>query len=57
MTPDGVPRIGATRIDGVFVNAGHGHLGWTLAAGSGQLLAAVMSGLRSPLNAADYALR
>lgn len=31
MTPDGRPRVGATAVDGLFVNVGHGMLGWTLA--------------------------
>ena len=39
MSPDGMPYIGPTKISGLFVNAGHGHSGWTLAMGSGDLLA------------------
>lgn len=35
MTPDGQPRTGATRVDGLFLNTGHGMLGWTLACASG----------------------
>lgn len=35
---DGVPAIGPTRIENLFVNTGHGHLGWTMVAGSAQLL-------------------
>jgi D-amino-acid dehydrogenase len=35
MTPNGRPRIGATGVDGLFVNTGHGMLGWTLACASG----------------------
>jgi D-amino-acid dehydrogenase len=31
MTPNGRPRVGATRIPGLFANTGHGMLGWTLA--------------------------
>jgi D-amino-acid dehydrogenase len=44
MSPDGVPRIGRLAFDNLFVNTGHGHLGWTLAAGSGALLADLMLG-------------
>ena len=44
MVPDGVPLIGPTRVPGLFLNTGHGHLGWTLAAGSAQLLADLMTG-------------
>jgi D-amino-acid dehydrogenase len=38
-TPEGAPRLGATGVEGLFVNAGHGALGWTLALGSGRVLA------------------
>ena len=44
VSPAGTPIIGRTRIDGLWVNAGHGHLGWTLACGSGRILADLMSG-------------
>jgi D-amino-acid dehydrogenase len=42
-TPGNVPYLGATRIRGLFLNTGHGTLGWTLAAGSGQLISDVVS--------------
>ena len=44
MTPDGPPVIGASRFDNLWLNTGHGTLGWTMACGSGALLADVMSG-------------
>ena len=47
MTPDGTPIIGATRYGNLFLNTGHGTLGWTMACGSGQLLADQICG-RSP---------
>ncbi len=43
MTPDGTPIIGATPIDNLFTNTGHGTLGWTMACGSGQILADIMT--------------
>jgi D-amino-acid dehydrogenase len=43
-TPTNVPVIGRTRIANLFLNTGHGTLGWTLAAGSGRALADLMSG-------------
>ena len=55
MTPDGVPIIGATRIGNLWVNTGHGPLGWTMAAGSGQLLADLMSGTTPGLDPEPYA--
>ena len=39
MTPDGTPVIGPTRYPKLWLSTGHGTLGWTMAAGSGQLLA------------------
>ncbi|MDE2295978.1 MAG: D-amino acid dehydrogenase [Gammaproteobacteria bacterium] len=55
MTPDGVPIIGATGIGNLWLNTGHGALGWTLAAGSGQLLADLMSGTPPGLDPEPYA--
>lgn len=44
MFPDGPPLLGATPVRNVYVNIGHGSAGWTMAAGSGKLLADVVSG-------------
>jgi D-amino-acid dehydrogenase len=43
-TPDNVPVIGATRLKSLFLNTGHGTLGWTLACGSARVVADLMSG-------------
>jgi D-amino-acid dehydrogenase len=43
-TPSNVPYLGATSVDGLFLNAGHGTLGWTLASGNGALIAELVSG-------------
>jgi D-amino-acid dehydrogenase len=45
-TPDNVPVIGRTRYPNLYLNTGHGTLGWTLAAGSGRALADLVSGRR-----------
>jgi len=45
-TPSNVPLIGRTRLANLFLNTGHGTLGWTLACGSGRALAEVVSGRR-----------
>jgi D-amino-acid dehydrogenase len=45
-TPNNVPLIGPTRYPNLFLNTGHGTLGWTLAAGSGRALADLVSGRR-----------
>ena len=43
-TPSNVPLIGHTRYRNLYLNTGHGTLGWTLACGSGQALADVIGG-------------
>ena len=45
-TPDNVPLIGRTRLRNLYLNTGHGTLGWTLACGSGRALADLVSGRR-----------
>ena len=52
MTPDGTPIVGGTRIGNLYTNTGHGTLGWTMACGSGRLLADLVSG-RTPEIAGD----
>lgn len=44
MTPDNPPVLGATPYQNLYLNTGHGTLGWTMACGSGQVLADVISG-------------
>lgn len=43
VSADGLPFIGKTRVPGLALNTGQGHMGWTLAAGSGELLADVLT--------------
>ncbi|MFN0317269.1 MAG: FAD-dependent oxidoreductase, partial [Burkholderiales bacterium] len=43
-TPSNVPIIGKSTYDNLYINTGHGTLGWTLACGSGQAIAHIMSG-------------
>ena len=47
MTPDGTPVIGPTRYRNLFLNTGHGTLGWTMACGSGRAVADAVLG-RTP---------
>ncbi|TCM61818.1 D-amino acid dehydrogenase small subunit [Acinetobacter calcoaceticus] len=42
MTPDSTPIIGATRFNNLFINTGHGTLGWTMACGSGKLISDIV---------------
>ena len=55
MTPDGTPIVGPTRYSNLFLNTGHGTLGWTMACGSGRVLADLMSERTPDIEAADLA--
>jgi D-amino-acid dehydrogenase len=44
MTPDGTPIVGGTPYGNLFLNTGHGTLGWTMACGSGRVIADLISG-------------
>ncbi|WP_374708391.1 D-amino acid dehydrogenase [Chitinimonas sp. BJYL2] len=46
MTPDGTPIVGRTPIANLSLNTGHGTLGWTMACGSGKLMADIVTGQR-----------
>jgi D-amino-acid dehydrogenase len=54
-TPGGRPMVGPTRWPGVWLNAGHGALGLTLACGSAALLTSMMSGQAVPIPARPFA--
>ncbi|MDT8836375.1 D-amino acid dehydrogenase [Paraburkholderia fungorum] len=56
MTPDGTPIVGRTPLPNLFLNTGHGTLGWTMSCGSGQLLADVMSGKQPAIKADDLSV-
>ncbi len=56
MTPDGPPVIGQERYDNLYLNTGHGTLGWTMACGSGRVLADLISGRTPEIAVQDLAL-
>ncbi|MGN7736178.1 D-amino acid dehydrogenase [Ensifer sp. 22564] len=56
MTPDGTPVIGATRVAGLYLNTGHGTLGWTMSSGSARVIADLVSGRKSEIDATDLAI-
>ena len=49
-TPSNVPLIGRTRLPNLFLNTGHGTLGWTHACGSGKSIARIVSGLQPEID-------
>ncbi len=53
-TPTNIPYIGRTRIGKLWVNAGHGTLGWTHGAGSGKAIAELLSGNRPQMKFGFY---
>lgn len=44
MTPDGTPILGACKLNNLMLSTGHGTLGWTMAAGTGRVMADLISG-------------
>lgn len=55
-TPTNIPFIGQTKVRGLWVNAGHGTLGWTHGAGSGKALAELISGEQPAMNFGFYGM-
>jgi D-amino-acid dehydrogenase len=55
MTPDGPPILGPTSYHNLFLNTGHGSLGWTLACGSARAVADLVSGSTPEVDIQDYA--
>ena len=49
-TPSNVPIIGRSKVDNLYLNTGHGTLGWTHACGSGKSIARIVSGLAPELD-------
>lgn len=56
MTPDCLPVLGASPVANLWINAGHGYLGWTTGAGAAEAVADLVSGERPALDLAPYGL-
>ncbi|MCE1185072.1 D-amino acid dehydrogenase [Zoogloea sp.] len=56
MTPDGTPVLGPTRYPNLYLSTGHGTLGWTMAAGTGQVMADMICGRTPEIPTADLAI-
>jgi D-amino-acid dehydrogenase len=56
MSADGVPVLGRTRYENLFLNTGHGHLGWTMAVGSGRAVARLVTGGQPGLPLEPYGI-
>jgi D-amino-acid dehydrogenase len=56
MTPDGPPIIGGTKFRNLTLNTGHGTLGWTMACGSGRVVADLLSGRKPETDLSELGL-
>jgi D-amino-acid dehydrogenase len=56
MTPDGTPVVGPSRYRNLWLNTGHGTLGWTMACGSGRVLADLITGREAAIDTRGLAL-
>jgi D-amino-acid dehydrogenase len=54
MSADGRPFIGASDVAGLWLNCGHGHLGWTMAVGSARILADAITGTQAEIDTAAF---
>jgi D-amino-acid dehydrogenase len=50
MTPDSVPYIGRSKFQNLWLNTGHGTLGWTMSCGSARIIADGISGRASKVS-------
>jgi D-amino-acid dehydrogenase len=50
MTPDGTPIVGPTPVDNLLLATGHGTLGWTMAAGTGRVIADLVAGRKPDID-------
>jgi D-amino-acid dehydrogenase len=57
MTPDGRPVIGRGRYENLLYNAGHGHMGWTMACGTARIVSDVVAGRKSEIDVTGLAPR
>ena len=56
LTPDGTPIIGSTPYKNLYLNTGHGSLGWTMCAGSGKIIADIINKRTTEINIEDIGL-
>jgi D-amino-acid dehydrogenase len=55
VTPDGRPLLGETAVEGLYLNAGHGPMGWTMACGSADVVADQLTGRTPAIDIGAYA--
>ena len=57
MTPEGTPILGKSRHDNLYLNTGHGHMGWTMACGTAQIVTDIMNGRTPAIDITGMTLR
>jgi D-amino-acid dehydrogenase len=57
VTPTGTPILDRAPIENLFIAAGHGHLGWTMGCGSGQLVAALVTRRATDIDMSGFGLK
>ena len=53
MTPDSTPIIGVSKLPNLYINSGHGTLGWTMACGSARVITDMISGTKPDIDVSD----
>ncbi len=56
-TPEGVPYLGQTPVQGLYLNTGHGHLGWTMSCGSAKVITDIITGKDPAIDLAGMLLQ
>lgn len=57
MTPDGTPIIGKTDIPNLFLNTGHGTLGWTMSFGSARVCSDIVCGIKPEIRCDNFSIK
>jgi D-amino-acid dehydrogenase len=57
MTPEGTPIIGRTKYPNLYLNTGHGHMGWTMSNGSARAIADIFKGNRPEVDLREMTLK
>ena len=52
-----MPILGATKFENLYLNVGHGHVGWTMSCGSGQFVADVIAGRKTAIDPVGLTLK
>ena len=57
LTPDGMPIVGRSPLENLYLNTGHGPLGWSMACGSGKAVADIVTGAPTGIDMTTFALK